>query len=34
METVFNAVIFTVGQGFAFNVVLPIFYIIIKMMGI
>lgn len=34
METVLNAVIFTVGQGFAFNVVLPIFYIIIKMMGL
>ena len=34
MNTLINTIVFTLGQGFAFNVVLPVFYIIIKFLGI
>lgn len=33
MEMILNAIIYTLGRGFAFNVVLPIWYLIIKLTG-
>lgn len=29
-----KALIYTIGQGFAFNVVLPLWYLILKIQGI
>lgn len=34
MGTILNAVIFTLGQGFAFNIVLPIWYVIMQVFGV
>lgn len=34
MEMIINAFIFTLGQGIAFNVVLPIWYVIMQVIGI
>lgn len=31
MEMILNAIIYTLGQVFAFNVVLPIWYLIIQL---
>ena len=31
MEMILIAIIYTLGQGFAFNVVLPIWYLIIQL---
>lgn len=31
MEMILNAIIYTLGQGLAFNVVLPIWYLLIKL---
>lgn len=33
MEMILNAIIYTLGQSFAFNVVLPIWYFIIQLTG-
>lgn len=34
MSEITKTIIYTVGQGFAFNVVLPIWYLVIQFMGI
>ncbi len=31
---ILNAIIFTAGQSFAFNIVLPIWYVIMQILGI
>ncbi len=33
MEMILNAIIYTLGQGLAFNVVLPIWYLLIQLIG-
>ena len=33
MEMIINGIIFTLGQGFAFNVVLPLWYFLMKVVG-
>lgn len=33
METIINTIIYTLGQGIAFNIILPLWYIIIKFTG-
>lgn len=30
---IINAIIYTIGQGFAFNIILPIWYLLIKFAG-
>ena len=34
MEMFFGTIIYTFAQGFAFNVVLPIWYLLIRLSGI
>ena len=34
MATILKAIVFTAGQSFAFNVVLPIWYLLIKIFNI
>ncbi len=34
MSEIAQTIIYTVGQGFAYNVVLPIWYLVIQFMGI
>lgn len=33
MEMILNAIIYTLGQGLAFNVILPIWYLLIQLTG-
>lgn len=33
MGTIVSTIIYTVGQGLAFNLILPIWYLILKLMG-
>lgn len=33
METIINTIIYTLGQGIVFNIILPLWYIIIKLTG-
>ena len=33
METIINTIIYTLGQGIALNIILPLWYIIIKLTG-
>lgn len=33
METIINTIIYTLEQGIAFNIILPLWYIIIKLTG-
>lgn len=33
MEMILNAIIYTLGQGLAFNVILPIWHLLIQLIG-